>query len=52
MGQMGLDVRDVQVGQNEQTEQPELAQDGRLPYEFMPVTNWGTQAQRRGNGAI
>ena len=47
MGQMGLDVRDVQVGQNEQTEQPELAQDGRLPYEFMPVTNWG----RKPNGA-
>ena len=47
MGQMGLDVRDGQVGQNEQTEQPELAQDGRLPYEFMPVTNWG----RKPNGA-
>ena len=47
MGQMGLDVRDRQIGQNEHAEQSELAQDGRLPYEFMPVTNWG----RKPNGA-
>ena len=47
MGQMRLDVRDVQVGQNEQTEQPELAQDGRHSYEFIPVTKWG----RKPNGA-